>query len=224
MDLIKAQGRQVVPAVKKSREDQEPGADPLIQFDPNYPTEIPVVQNIPGAIQALYVWLNKTIRCTMFEQHRAYLKCPVCSEYGLCTQITRQQRIELETSPFFSIKEITWEGPRRIKVMYIAVCTDGSLRRLDDFDPKNTDGVDVDQYKDVEEVLVVTKAFRRKVMWAPVSLEQVKSTRDNGNGGSIKESDKPMKKEGIDALPKQQNAKETAKPAKVQKNNKIDSG
>jgi hypothetical protein len=217
MDLNKAQGRQVVRAVQESRENQDSALTPLIQVYPSHPEDILVVQDKPGETHALYVWLNKTIRCTIFEQHRAYLKCPVCPEYGSCAQITREQRSELETSPFFSIKEITWEGPRRIKGMYIAVCTDGSLRRLDDFDPKDTDGVNIDQYKDVEEVLVVTKAFRRKVMWAPVSLEQVKSNRSNGNDENTKESGKLIKKEGVDALPKDQTPKEASKPEKGQK-------
>ena len=77
--------------------------------------------------------------------------------------------------------------------MYIAVCTDGSLRRLDNFDPKDTDGVNIDQYKDVEEVLVVTKAFRRKVMWAPVTLEQVNASR--GNGRTAEEPENLIDKE-----------------------------
>jgi hypothetical protein len=201
MDLNQTQGRQVVPVVPENRESREPVAEPVICADPGDPEKT----------KALYVWLNKTIRCTIFEQHRAYLKCPVCPEYATCAQITREQRIELEASPFFSIKEITWDGPRRIKNMYIAVCTDGTLRRLDNFDPKDTDGVHVDQYKDVEEVLVVTKAFRRKVMWAPVPLEKVNASR--GNGGTTEEPENLIDKDGIAALTKKEQARKgAAKP------------
>ncbi len=168
MDINKAQGRHVITVVAESRDNT------------GDPTHIPDIRDVPGEIQALYAWLNKTIRCTIFEQHRAYLKCPLCPEYATCAQLRREQRIELENSPFFSINEITWIGPRRIKTMYIAVCTDGSLRRLENFDPKDTNGIDIDQFKDVEEVLVVTKAFRRKVIWAPVSLEQLNNKHVNG--------------------------------------------
>jgi hypothetical protein len=214
MDLNKAQGRQVVRAFPESRESQEPVVGVVTQLELGDSKDVLVVQDIHEETQALYVWLNKTIRCTMFEQHRAYLKCPVCPEYPLCAQIRKKQRIELETSPFFSIKEIAWDGPRRITNMYIAVCTDGSLRRLDNFDPKNTDGVNIDQYKDVEEVLVVTKAFRRKVMWAPVPLEQINS-RDNG--GTAEKPEKLINKEGNNTPVQQQNPKEAVKPGKGQK-------
>jgi hypothetical protein len=166
-----------------------------------------IFRTYPEEIQALYAWLNKTIRCTIFEQHRAYLKCPLCPEYATCAQLKREQRIELETSPFFSIKELTWEGPRRIKTMYIAVCTDGSLRRLENFDPKNNDGMNLDEFKDVEEVLVVTKAFRRKVIWAPVSLEQVNTK--HVQGGTMENPDK-----GNTALPQQEARKGSAKQKK----------
>jgi hypothetical protein len=210
MDLNKVQGRQVVRAVSENRESWKPGPDSEIHRVLEDAGNALVFQNIPEEIQALYVRLNKTIRCIMFEQYRAYLKCPVCPEYIECAQITRQQRIELETSPFFSIKEITWEGPRRIRNMFIAVCTDGSLRRLDNFDPKDTDVVDLDQYKDVEEVLVVTKAFRRKVMWAPVSLEQVNASR--GNGANMKKSENLIDKENVAVLSQHQARKEDAKP------------
>lgn len=210
MDLNKAQGRQMVPAVSKSRESREALTSLVIRGDPDDPMTIMDVRSIPEETQALYAWLNKTIRCILFEQYRAYLKCPVCPEYGTCAQITRKQRIELEASPFFSIKEIAWDGPRRIKNMYIAVCTDGSLRRLDNFDPKDTDGIDIDQYKDVEEVLVVTKAFRRKVMWAPVPLEQVNAKRSNGE--SPKESKDLINKRVNSTQTKQMARKETAKP------------
>jgi hypothetical protein len=201
MDLNKAQGRHVIPSVVES---QESATCPVICRDPD-PTDILYAQDILEETQALYAWLNKTIRCTLFEQHRAYLKCPVCPEYATCSQIKRKQRTELENSPFFSIKEIAWDGPRRIKNMYIAVCTDGSLRRLENFDPKDTNGVNLDQYKDVEEVLVVTKAFRRKVMWAPVPLEQV-----NANRGIV--GDTEEQKEDNAALPQQQTRKGAAKP------------
>jgi hypothetical protein len=210
MDLNKVQGRQVVRAVPENQENQDSVADSVIRRETDDDMDALVVQDIPGETQALYAWLNKTIRCIMFEQYRAYLKCPVCSEYALCTQITRKQRIELESSPFFSVKEITWEGPRRIKNMFIAVCTDGSLRRLDNFDPKDTDVVNLDQYKDVEEVLVVTKAFRRKVMWAPVPLEQVNANQ--GNGGTMKKSENLIEKENVAVLSQQQAGKEDAKP------------
>ena len=94
--------------------------------------------------------------------------------------------------------------------MYIAVCTDGSLRRLDNFDPKDTDGVGIDQYKDVEEVLVVTKAFRRKVMWAPVPLEQVNAKRINEKSP---EESKNLINNGVNTTQTKQMArKETAKP------------
>jgi hypothetical protein len=209
MDLNKVQGRQVLRVVQENQESREPGPDSEIDRVLDDAWDALVVHDIPGKTQALYAWLNKTIRCIMFEQYRAYLKCPVCPEYALCTQITRQQRIELETSPFFSIKEIMWEGPRRIKNMFIAVCTDGSLRRLDDFDPKDTDVVNLDQYKDVEEVLVVTKAFRRKVMWAPVPLEQVNPGR--GNGKNMEESENLIDKENVVELSQQQVRKEDAK-------------
>lgn len=210
MDLNKAQGRQMMPAVSKSRESQEALTSSVIRSDPDDPMTIMDVRSIPEETQALYAWLNKTIRCIVFEQYRAYLKCPVCSEYCTCAQITRKQRIELEASPFFSIKEIAWDGPRRIKNMYIAVCTDGSLRRLDNFDPKDTDGINVDQYKDVEEVLVVTKAFRRKVMWAPVPLEQVNAKRSNGES---QEESKDLINKGVNTTQTKQMArKETAKP------------
>jgi hypothetical protein len=210
MDLNKVQGRQVVRAVPENLESRDSGADLVIRQELDDAGDVLVVHDIPGETQALYAWLNKTIRCIMFEQYRAYLKCPVCPEYVLCTQVTRQQRIELETSPFFSIKEITWEGPRRIKNMFIAVCTDGSLRRLDDFDPKDTDVVNLDQYKDVEEVLVVTKAFRRKVMWAPVPMEQVNASR--GNGRNMEESGNLIDKENVVELSQQQVRKEDVKP------------
>jgi hypothetical protein len=217
MDLNKVQGRQVVRAVSENRESRNPGADSEIHRVLEDAVNDLVFQDISEEIQALYVWLNKTIRCIMFEQYRAYLKCPVCPEYIVCAQITRQQRIELETSPFFSIKEITWEGPRRIKNMFIAVCTDGSLRRLDNFDPKDTDVVNLDQYKDVEEVLVVTKAFRRKVMWAPVPLEQVNASRDNG--ANMKKSENLIEKENVAVLSQRQAPKEDAKPKNGKKNN-----
>jgi len=205
MDLNKAQGRQVVPTNPESR---EPVVSSVNRGDPR---DILEFQGTPEQTQALYAWLNKTIRCTLFEQHRAYLRCPVCPEYDTCVQLRTEQRIELQNSPFFSIKEITWDGPRRTKKMYIAVCTDGSLRRLDNFDPKDTDGVGIDQYKDVEEVLVVTKAFRRKVMWAPVPLEQVNAGWDNG--GMPENSESPIKKEGIAEVTRQQKARNgAAKP------------
>lgn len=210
MDLNKAQGRQMVPAVSKSRESREALTSSVIRGDPDDPMTIMDVRSIPEETQALYAWLNKTIRCILFEQYRAYLKCPLCPEYGTCAQITRKQRIELEASPFFSIKEIAWDGPRRIKNMYIAVCTDGSLRRLDNFDPKDTDGINIDQYKDVEEVLVVTKAFRRKVMWAPVPLEQVNAKRINEKSP---EESKNLINKGVNTTQTKQMAqKETAKP------------
>jgi hypothetical protein len=209
MDLNKVQGRQVVRAVPENQENQDSVADSVLRRETDEDMDALVVQDIPGKTQALYAWLNKTIRCIMFEQYRAYLKCPVCPEYVLCTQITRKQRIELESSPFFSVKEITWEGPRRIKNMFIAVCTDGSLRRLDNFDPKDTDVINLDQYKDVEEVLVVTKAFRRKVMWAPVPLEQVNA--DQGNGGIMKKSENLIEKENVAVMSQQQAGKEDAK-------------
>jgi hypothetical protein len=210
MDLNKAQGRQMVSSVSKSRESRDTLTSSVIRGDPDDPMTIMDVRSIPEETHALYAWLNKTIRCILFEQYRAYLKCPVCPEYGTCAQMTRKQRIELEASPFFSIKEIAWDGPRRIKNMYIAVCTDGSLRRLDNFDPKDTDGINIDQYKDVEEVLVVTKAFRRKVMWAPVPLEQVNAKRINGE--SLEES-KNLINQGVNTTQTKQMArKETAKP------------
>lgn len=200
----------MVPAVSKSRESREALTSSVIRSDPDDPMTIMDVRSIPEETQALYAWLNKTIRCILFEQYRAYLKCPLCPEYGTCAQITRKQRIELEASPFFSIKEIAWDGPRRIKNMYIAVCTDGSLRRLDNFDPKDTDGINIDQYKDVEEVLVVTKAFRRKVMWAPVPLEQVNAKRINGKSP---EESKNLINNGVNTTQTKQMArKETAKP------------
>lgn len=93
--------------------------------------------------------------------------------------------------------------------MYIAVCTDGSLRRLENFDPKNNDKNNLDEFKDVEEVLVVTKAFRRKVIWAPVSLEQVNTQHVNG-----RTTERPD--EGNPALVQQQARKGSAK----QKNGK----
>jgi len=200
LDLNKTQGRQVVRTISENR---APVDSSVAIDDSGGPPYTLNAQGVNKETQALYAWLNKTIRCTMFEQHRAYLKCPVCPDYSTCKQLGRKQRIELEASPFFSIKEIAWEGPRRTKNMYIAVCTDGSLRRLDNFDPKDTDGVGIDQYKDVEEVLVVTKAFRRKVMWAPVPLEQVNASRSNGE---------TTEEEGIAAQPRQQARKETAKP------------
>jgi hypothetical protein len=192
MDLKKAQGRYVIPVVAESRDNNSD------------PTHILDIRDVPEKIQALYAWLNKTIRCTIFEQHRAYLKCPLCPEYATCAQLKQEQRIELETSPFFSIKELKWEGPRRIKNMYIAVCTDGSLRRLENFDPKNSDGINIDEFKDVEEVLVVTKAFRRKVIWAPVSLEQVNT--NHVQGGTTEKTD-----DGNPALLQQQSRKGSAK-------------
>jgi hypothetical protein len=199
MDLKKAQGRYMIPVVAESRDNT------------GNPTHILDILDVPEEIQSLYVWLNKTIRCTLFEQHRAYLKCPLCPEYATCAQLKRKQRIELENSPFFSINEITWDGPRRIKTMYIAVCTDGSLRRLENFDPKNNDGINIDEYKDVEEVLVVTKAFRRKVIWAPVSLEQVNTK--HVYGGTTENPD-----EGHPAIPQQQARKGSAKPKHGKKN------
>jgi hypothetical protein len=208
MDLNKAQGRQVVTTNPESREIREPVVSSVIRGDPR---DILEFQDTPEQTQALYDRLNKTIRCTLFEQHRAYLRCPVCSEYDTCVQLRTEQRIELQNSPFFSIKEITWDGPRRTKKMYIAVCTDGSLRRLDNFDPKDTDGVGIDQYKDVEEVLVVTKAFRRKVMWAPVPLEQLNAGRDNG--GAPENSESLIKKETIAEVTRQRKARNgAAKP------------
>jgi hypothetical protein len=131
-------------------------------------------------------------------------------------QLRREQRIELETSPFFSINEITWDGSKRIKTMYIAVCTDGSLRRLDNFDPKNNDGNNIDEFKDVEEVLVVTKAFRRKVVWAPVSLEQVKANQ--GNGGSMEEPENLINKDENSAPAKQKTGKGVVKAKNGKKN------
>jgi hypothetical protein len=35
------------------------------------------------------------------------------------------------------------------------------------------------QFKDVEEVLMIKQTFRRKVIWAPVPLEQVKADQEN---------------------------------------------
>lgn len=204
MDLKKAQGRHVVPAVAESWDNTN---DPMHILDKQ---DLPQENN-----RALRTLRNKTIRCTIFEQHRAYLKCPECPEYATCAQLKQEQRIELETSPFFSINEITWDGPRRTKTMYIAVCTDGSLRRLDNFDPKNNDGMNLDDYKDVEEVLVVTKAFRRKVIWAPVSLEQVKANQ--GNGGSMEETENLIREDGNSVPAKQKEKKEVANPQKVKK-------
>jgi hypothetical protein len=197
MDLKKAQGRHVIPVVPESRDNT---GDLMHMLD---------IRDVSEEIQALYAWLNKTIRCTIFEQHRAYLKCPLCPEYDTCAQLKQEQRIELETSPFFSINEITWDGPKRIKTMYIAVCTDGSLRRLVNFDPKNNDGMNLDEFKDIEEVLVVTKAFRRKVIWAPVSLEQVKANQ--GNGGSMEETENLIREDGNSVPAKQKARKEVAK-------------
>lgn len=210
MDLNKVQGREVVETVAESEEKTESGACSVISENLDDLTDFPKEQCNPEGTQVLYALRKKTIRCIYFEQHRAYLKCPECSEYSTCTQLRREQRIELETSPFFSIKELKWEGPRRIKTMYIAVCTDGTLRRLDNFDPKNSDGINIDEYKDVEEVLVVTKAFRRKVIWAPVPLEQVKA--DQVDNGSMEETENLMSKDGKSSPAKPKTRKKTAKP------------
>ncbi len=209
MDLNKAQGRQLVSDVPKTRKKMEFTAIEATSDNLDDPTDILDEQDISEEIQPLYIWRKKTIHCIKFEQHRAYLKCPLCPEYDTCPQLRREQRIELETSPFFSIKEIIWKGPRRTKTMYIAVCTDGSLRRLDNFDPKNNDGINLDDYKDVEEVLVVTKAFRRKVIWAPVPMEQIKANRSNG--GSMVEPENLMNKEDNPALAPQQGQKRIVK-------------
>lgn len=211
MDLNKTQGRQQVPAVAECEKKLKSACSSVNSNNLDGPTDILNEQGFPEKTQALYAWRNKTIRCTLFEQHRAYLKCPLCPEYAKCAQLKREQRYELETSPFFSIKEITWENPRRVKTMYIAVCTDGSLRRLENFDPKNNDGMNLDDYKDVEEVLVVTKAFRRKVIWAPVPMEQVKVNQ--GNGGSMKEPENLITKDENSA-PEPQKAGKGAVKAK----------
>lgn len=205
MDLNETQGRQIIPTIAEN----ETGSSNLDSLDDtkNFRRE----ENIYQDNQALHALRNKTIRCTIFEQYRAYLKCPLCPEYATCTQLKREQRNELQTSPFFSIKEIIWENPRRIKTMYIAVCTDGSLRRLENFDPKNNDGMNLDDYKDIEEVLVVTKAFRRKVIWAPVPMEQVKANQ--GDGGSNEKPENLIKNEG-DVAPTQHKVRKGAVKAK----------
>jgi hypothetical protein len=192
MDLNKTQGRQLVPTIAEN----ETGSSTLDKLED--PIDFRREEDIHPENETLHALRNKTIRCTIFEQYRAYLKCPLCPEYATCAQLKREQRNELQTSPFFSIKEIIWENPRRIKTMYIAVCTDGSLRRLDNFDPKNNDGMNLDEYKDVEQVLVVTKAFRRKVIWAPVPMEEVKANQ--GNGGSNEKPENLIKNEGDAAL------------------------
>jgi hypothetical protein len=56
---------------------------------------------------------------------------------------------------------------------HIAVCTDGGLRMMEDFDPKDSSDVGVGILKDVEEVLVVTRAYRRKMVWEVVPVADV---------------------------------------------------
>jgi hypothetical protein len=119
----------------------------------------------------LYNRLNISIRCNLHEQHRAFLRCPVCPDYNHCDQLTKKQRLELESSPFFEIKNITWGNPERIK-MYIALMNDGTLKEITEFDPKSTD---TDGFQNVREVFLVTKRFKRQVVWSPVSMD-TKST------------------------------------------------
>lgn len=117
--------------------------------------------------QQLYNQLNISIRCSLHEQHRAYLRCPVCPDYNKCEQLTKQQRLELESSPFFEINYITWGNPERSK-MYIALMKDGFLRQITEFDPKNTNTED---FKDIQEVFLVTKRFKRQTIWSSVPVK-----------------------------------------------------
>lgn len=118
--------------------------------------------------------LNFTFYCKLHNCYKAFLLCPVCQQYTKkCRQLSPEDRRTLETSPFFEIAALAWDRPRRIQKMYIGRRSDGTLEELTGFDPQSAD-LNAEEYRDVEEVLVVTKTLRRKVTWAPVSAAKRK--------------------------------------------------
>lgn len=116
---------------------------------------------------------NVSFYCQIHKQYKAFLRCPVCEYYNrTCAQLPREHRVYLEALPLFMLTAVKWGKPRRVK-MYIAKMRDGSLRELPDFDPKD-DVDDLEMFRDVDEILCVTKVLKRRVAWAPVSADRRK--------------------------------------------------
>lgn len=134
--------------------------------------------------------IDRAIVCTRKGQHESFMLCPVC-EYYPCSQLTKDEVMELNTSPLMD-RSVVKLKPRRSQ-LFIIKYLDGTLKEAPDLDPSNPDR---ELMQNVETVYQVGKELVPVIVLKPKPKEERDKVlaKENPSKTSKKVKNEPPKK------------------------------